>query len=230
MVVETRGTQVQLPLRCETAGPTRLGMTAPLSRECCFARRVVSKNVNGETKRYKARREERKTRRDASITWPRYRRRVTSWTRLPPPPVSISSCSPAHTLDQILDFSLHLTLLAYLSENTSPYHRSCILSISILNNPSQDVNDGLQRRFRRRDGGQGVRRDRVRPQARQPGPGCGKRFRERALAFRVLVVALQVYVCRMKRCTDGRRSVWLGEECHEYTADCRSPVDLPYNG
>jgi hypothetical protein len=142
----------------------------------------------------------------------------------------MSSCSPEHTLDQTLDFSLYLNLLAYLSEHTLLYHHSWILPISTPKNTSQDVDHGLQRWFRRRDGGQGVRRDRVRPQTRQLGPGCGKRFREGALAFRVLVVALRVCVCRMNGCTGGRRSIWLGEECHEYTTDCRSPVDLFYNG
>jgi hypothetical protein len=51
----------------------------------------------------------------------------------PPPPVSISSCSPAHTLDQTLDFGLYINLLAYLSEYISPDRHSWILSISTLN-------------------------------------------------------------------------------------------------
>jgi hypothetical protein len=80
-----------------------------------------------------------------------------------PPSSSISSCSPAHTLDQTLDLSLYLNLLAYLSEHTSPYHHSWILSISTPNNTSQDVDHGLQRWLSRRDGGQGVRRDHMRP-------------------------------------------------------------------
>jgi hypothetical protein len=53
MVVETRGTQVQVPLRCETAGPTRLGMSVPLSRECCFARHSGLKNTERKTRRCK---------------------------------------------------------------------------------------------------------------------------------------------------------------------------------
>jgi hypothetical protein len=175
------------------------------SRWCCFARHVVSKNTERKTRRSKLK---------VESEWPRYRRRVTSWTRLPPPAVSISSCSPPHTLDQTLDFSPYLNLLAYLSEHTSPDHHSWILSISTPNSTSQDVAHGLQRRVGCRDGGQRVGRDRVRPQIGQTGPGCGKRFREGALAFGVPVVALRVYVCRMNGCADGRRSVWLREECH----------------
>jgi hypothetical protein len=83
----------------------------------------------------------------------RWLKRVTSVSAITEVYWCANSFGRGCTLNQTLDFSLYLNMLAYLSEHTLPCHHSWILSISTPNNASQDVNNGLQRRFRRRDSG-----------------------------------------------------------------------------
>jgi hypothetical protein len=75
--------------------------------------------------------------------------------------------------------------------DTIPTHLSTLLPIGAIEStrtaisiPSQDVGHGLQRRLGRRDGGQGVRRDHVRPRAVQLGLGLASDF-EKVRALRL---------------------------------------------